>query len=105
MIIFQKRNFKTKGELFLGSERSWVSNSKNQLPFSYHYQEYYEEPSSDLQRKIYRNLPYARRGYVFKTKDLQDYFQTQDWYIPNPSYIPNKELLTAPELEWLELLK
>lgn len=104
-LIFQKKNFKIKGELFLGSERSWVIGRKDQLQFNYHYQEYYDESNSELERKIYRNLPFARRGYVFKTKDLQDFFQTQDWYIPNPNYFPNVELLHPIEKESLECRK
>lgn len=32
------------------------------------------------QRKICRNEIYARHGYVFKTREMQTYFQNQPWY-------------------------
>jgi hypothetical protein len=31
---------------------------------------------------IMRNEPYARRGYIFKRKDLLNYFSKQSWYKP-----------------------
>jgi hypothetical protein len=32
--------------------------------------------------KIMRNEIYARHGYIFKTKDMIDYFYNQPWYTP-----------------------
>lgn len=40
---------------------------------------------SKFELDIMRNEPYARHGYIFKRKDLQDYFQTQEWYKPQAS--------------------
>ncbi|PID23620.1 YARHG domain-containing protein [Sporosarcina sp. P7] len=39
---------------------------------------------SDL--RIARNEIYARHGYIFKSEDLQKYFNSQTWYKPDPSY-------------------
>lgn len=37
-------------------------------------------------KRILRNLPYANRGYVFKDKGLQAYFNKIWWYMPDPSW-------------------
>ena len=36
--------------------------------------------------RILRNEIYARRGRVFKDRELQKYFETTDWYQPNPDF-------------------
>lgn len=41
---------------------------------------------SKKELRIARNEIYARYGYIFESKDLQNYFKSQSWYIPNPSY-------------------
>jgi hypothetical protein len=38
------------------------------------------------QLRIARNSIYAFHGYIFKTKQLQDYFSSQYWYEPNPNF-------------------
>ena len=45
------------------------------------------ETETAVLRRIFRNLPYAHRGYVFKDKDLQKFFESRWWYMPNP-YLP-----------------
>lgn len=57
------------------------------------------------QRRILRNLPFAYRGYIFKTKALQDYFESTDWYLPNPAYKGNMEGFTEEEKKWVEFWK
>lgn len=47
--------------------------------------------SASMKRRIMRNLPYAVRGYKFKDKRLQKYFNSQWWYFPNPKYNPAKD--------------
>jgi hypothetical protein len=36
--------------------------------------------------RILRNEIYARRGRVFKDKELQKYFESTEWYKPNPDF-------------------
>ncbi|MFN2502543.1 MAG: YARHG domain-containing protein [Pyrinomonadaceae bacterium] len=36
--------------------------------------------------RLLRNEIYARRGRIFKDKDLQKYFESQAWYKPNPDF-------------------
>ena len=57
------------------------------------------------EKRIIRNLPFARRGYIFKDKTLQDVFKTEDWYQPNPSYVPEVEALTEEEKQLIKTFK
>lgn len=106
-IIFKKMNFKPEGELFLyalnyfGSyDSEYMPFSTNQLPLIFE-----DDDVTPAQSRRLRNLPFARRGYVFKSEDLQKYFENMDWYIPNPNYLPIVENLTESEIEWLEKWK
>ncbi|ARK25385.1 hypothetical protein SporoP37_12440 [Sporosarcina sp. P37] len=36
--------------------------------------------------RLARNEIFARHGYMFKSKDLQNYFGSQSWYEPNPDF-------------------
>lgn len=54
--------------------------------------EYFNQIRIDttLAKKIYRNLPFARRGYIFKDKLLSDFYKKHtSWYEPNPKYNGN----------------
>lgn len=54
------------------------------------------------QRQIMRNLPFAYRGFVFKTKKLQNYFNSTKWYVANPNYKVDMDELSEDEREWVE---
>ena len=56
-------------------------------------------------KRILKNLPFAYRGYIFKTKALQDYFESTDWYLPNPAYKGDMEGFTEEERKWVEFWK
>ena len=108
-LIFQKKNFKIYGDLFLYAQ-IYPNPSKgivnlDYIPFSY-YQEYrINEPQNEFQRKVLKNLPFARRGYIFQNQDLNDFYRKLEWYIPNPNYEPNLEILTENENKWIEKWK
>lgn len=55
----------------------------------------------DLSRadlRLYRNLVFAGYGYVFQSKDLQEYFGSTDWYRPDPEVNGRiDELLTGKD--------
>ena len=55
-----------------------------------------------VDRRIIRNLPFAHRGYVFKSKDLQKYFSQFWWYIPDASYQPSTDDFTPRERKLIE---
>ena len=54
---------------------------------------------------VLKNLPFARRGYIFQNQDLNDFYRKLEWYIPNPNYEPNVEILTENEKKWIEKWK
>lgn len=72
------------------------------------FQEWLDEKKSDgllqasaLHKKILRNLPFAKRGYIFKTKALQQFYESTDWYLPNPAYKAEPEKLPQAEQIWI----
>lgn len=58
-------------------------------------------PNDEVSKKILRNLPFAYKGYVFTNPILQQYFEQQTWYNPNPNYKPEIEDLTVSEQKWV----
>ncbi|MBL0152397.1 MAG: YARHG domain-containing protein [Chitinophagaceae bacterium] len=110
-IIYQQKNFKPKGELFIYTvnyipEGDTFNAAEHTLPFSYEIQDRISPPADDFSKKILKNLPFARRGYVFTNKELQQYFEKKaDWYIPNPNYVPEVEIIHEKEKSWIEKWK
>ncbi|RYD99718.1 MAG: YARHG domain-containing protein [Sphingobacteriales bacterium] len=112
-ITFHQKNFRPRGELFVyswrflpGSDHFDYNNSS--LPFSIYQQTTIPEPSAaaPINRKILRNLPFARRGYIFKDKELQDYFtHMTDWYMPDPGYQAEIQKLEEAEKKWFNKWK
>ena len=54
------------------------------------------------EKRIMKNLPFAYRGHVFKDKGLKAFFESTDWYIPNPDYIDDMGQMSKEEREWIE---
>jgi len=104
-LIFQKKNFRAVGELFLYNVNYFATAISEYIPFALYFQDNIPEPSSDLEKRILKNLPFARRGYVFKSTELQSYFEKLDWYLSNPNYDGDVERLTANEKAWIERWK
>lgn len=101
--IFQKRNFKPDGELeiFAGKDFS-IGQGSQYLAFAIHpFLERAVDTQDDFLRKVYRNIPFARRGYIFQSADLQAYFSKMDWYMPDPNYQPDMEMLDEREKNWI----
>lgn len=120
MIVFTKKNFKPKEELHIQSFSNYYyrgpeeidkagepqypekfDSKKHQLPFSIDLQEGILPPADDLSKKILHNLPFARRGYLFKSPELAAYYEKQRWYKPDPAYTPAAGELTKEEQDWL----
>jgi hypothetical protein len=53
--------------------------------------------------RVLRNEIYARRGRIFKDKELQKYFSEQAWYKPNPDF--KDEMLTEKEYKNLSIIR
>ena len=54
--------------------------------------------------RIMRNWIYARHGYIFRRKELQNYFAQFDWYHPQYSEIPYHKL-SSIEQKNIEFIK
>ena len=118
-LTFHKMNFKPEGELFLFQENAWWSVYNDEGPISsasivsaakefyYDWSFILEEEvqSTPADARILRNLPFAHHGYVFKSKDLQKYFESTNWYIPNPDYVADMTALTEKEQQWVNYWK
>lgn len=53
--------------------------------------------------QLFRNLIFARNGYVFKSKDLQDYFNSCTWY--NPKHQFNENDMRKDEKDFISLMQ
>lgn len=109
ILVFEKKNFVPKGELSVEEESSYCreAGSNQKFIFSLGKNRELGDPTEKTpeEKRIIRNLPFARRGYIFKDKTLQDIFKTEDWYQPNPSYVPEVEALTEEEKQLIETFK
>ena len=113
-IIFKKTNFKPTGELFVYSPRLLIGDVELDetfaMPYSVEHQDMllYNDTRNRNEkfRRILTNLPYARRGLVFKDPFLKDYFEKNvDWYIPDPDLLENKIYLSPKEKLFLKDIK
>jgi YARHG domain len=117
MLSFQKKNFKPMDEFHMHAYNSYffgVTDEANKhtgfdskldaLPFSIKDQDQIGNPANDLSKTILKNLPYARRGYIFKNPELKAFYSRQSWYLRDPAYIPEQNQLTEKEKIWLSQL-
>ena len=111
-IEFKKKNFKPEGELYIYRSLSFLCTEASDVINSVLYGGYHEldigseygfgdGTISAEQARILKNLPFAYRGYVFQSNDLQEVFNKAPWYIPTPSYVPNTSSLTEGERRWV----
>ncbi|WNJ19041.1 YARHG domain-containing protein [Pontibacter sp. G13] len=110
---FKMKNFSPEGELkvyllrnfeFVSGEVAFDFNAF-ELPYNWVNFQYLLHTKDDDSYKILRNLPYARRGYIFKTPVIQQYYERMEWYVPNPDYEAKLDDLEESELKWLKALK
>jgi hypothetical protein len=116
ILVFKKMNFRPAGELSLSAPSSYYYYSKSldkhegdgpfkfdyrldELPFSVDADFNPGNAEGELSKKIVRNLPFARRGYIFKSPEIQAYYAKQPWYMPDPAYVPVQGALTKKEQE------
>lgn len=118
--MFQKKNFKPEDELEIYSPLIFryedLMGYFNGVPFldlgvelsilkdeeeitQYGIKDLSEIKSNEA--KILKNLPFAYRGYVFKSKELQEFYNKTDWYIPDPAYINDLGTLSEDEKKWV----
>lgn len=111
---FQKSNFKPDNELYLYGNRGWFATEwlhpNDTFDYKIHNLPFCIESDNLLARdefslKVLKNLPFARRGYIFKNPELQKWFEKQVWYMPDPGYHADLDLLSESEKAWLQLLR
>ena len=61
-----------------------------------------QEEYSREDLRLLRNTVYAQYGYVFKSKDLQDYFSQFEWYMPDPNLAMRQIILTDKERKFID---
>ena len=110
ILTFERKNFAPKNELYVTEMRPWGCQEKEsgqKFLFSLGKNQELGDPNEKTpeEKRLIRNLPFARRGYIFKDKTLQDAFKTEDWYQPNPSYTPEVEALTEEEKQLIYTFK
>ena len=118
VLVFQKLNFKPQSELNLYSFNNYhhlytsgqhddgeypdhFDYKRDYLPFSIEDQRNINDPADDFSRQVLKNLPFARRGNVFKSPQLQTYFEHQPWYMKDENYKPVLSELTPKEQAWV----
>ncbi len=109
-IMYKQLRFKPKEELRIRAKRPVMYLTS---PFNYKETPYLSlmliddgdvdiETRDETSKKILRNLPFARKGYIFSNPDLKKYYAEQPWYTPNPAYKSSLESLTKEEKEWVK---
>jgi len=116
-VTFHKMNFHPEGELEIFKVNSamilmWGDKSSKDVKEAvkqqystwmlWAFEEENEFTLTKDDKRILRNLPFAYRGFVFKTPSLQQFFESTNWYIPNPKYVDRIEELSESEREWIE---
>ena len=116
-----KKNFHPEGELSIASDSFYVyglgydnddPEHQNALLGTLKSQYYHIHTDDALteglssftaeQKRIMKNIPFAYRGYVFEDKGLQRYFNSTNWYLPNPDYKADMTTMSKKEKEWIQ---
>lgn len=103
-VEWHKMNFDPSDDIdILSSDTYSFFNEDNKLGSFYdrsdRYIPRYSNEYTKEEKRILRNLPYANRGYVFKDKGLQKYFNEIWWYMPDPSWKQDTSDFTNKEWE------
>jgi len=108
-LTYHQKNFHPKGELYLGKLMDYslmqiesFNAQEHRLPFDFRDLMHLHKAKDEKSYKILRNLPYARRGYIFKTAYIQEYYEQQPWYEANAAYEAKQTDLLLEEKEWLD---
>jgi len=108
VLVYQKKDFVPTENLiiwawrYLQYEDFFDYSDSVSLPFPIVNQYRIAPPLDVNSQRILLHLPYARRGCVFEDSIVQAYYNSQDWYKPNPQAIMAFDVLTLEEQLWLE---
>lgn len=119
-ITYKKKNFHPDGELSISKRLSmyYMFYSEDEgvdgqsivdlMKFQYYNVniDYFEETNisgfTSQQKRIMKNLPFAYRGHVFKDKGLRQFFESTNWYIPDPDYVDDMSVMSPNEKKWIQ---
>ena len=117
---FHKTEFHPEGELVVYKPLQWVfwvscGDPKScELILEAMREQYYDFESTMFdyrefakgmnpnQKRIMRNMPFAYQGHVFNDKELRKYFESAQWYIPDPNYKDDMSKMSQKEKEWIQ---
>ncbi|WP_029906490.1 YARHG domain-containing protein [Prevotella sp. 10(H)] len=108
-IIYKAENFRPKAELAI---RSFRAIAFTPTPFNYEEtpyisytliesEDYSISTTDETSKKILKNLPFARRGYIFSSPELKEYYSGQIWYKPDSNYKAVLSELPKEEQDWV----
>jgi hypothetical protein len=78
------------------ADEEYRNSTPSIMPDNYGYEEFAAR-ITPAELRIMRNTVYAMYGYVFNNPELQEYFNNQYWYFPNPEI--NNENITFSEID------
>ena len=100
-VEWHKKNFRPTDEMQVTSVDASIAFDENYPVGSFYDRSNLYNPNfvydRTVDKRILRNLPYANRGYVFKDKTLQAYFDKIWWYMPDPTWQTSAADFTASE--------
>jgi hypothetical protein len=106
LLVFRQLDFEPNGELevisysMLSGDGSF--NYKiDWLKYPIDLMVFFNNPIDEESKRILKNLPFARRGYIFRTEYIQKYFESLPWYMPNSEYKPKIDGLKPIEQDWV----
>ncbi len=80
------------------------TEQKTDTPFTFLNDEVLKTKSKE-ELKLLRNEVYARKGYIFKSNDLNKYFKSKPWYAPDPNKNINSLTFTSQEKDYVNKIK
>lgn len=107
MMTFHKDNFRPMKELNICRFRPTSPGGYEDMEYGY-----LSDIEMDLgtllgctkeELRMMRNAIFAHHGFVFKSADLKEHFEKEDWYKPNPSF--SEKEFNKIEKKNLELIK
>jgi hypothetical protein len=116
-ITFHKKNFHPEGELeiykldptmmlmWMDKDNSEVMNAVKRQYAKWGVWIFEDEGGFNLtkeEKRIMKNIPFAYRGHVFKDQGLKKFFESTDWYLPDPDYVDDMGKMSKEEREWIE---
>ena len=114
-ISFHKKNFHPEGEIAINKfdpamTLMWGDkNSKEVMDVvklqyarwrTFVFEEGYTLTKEE--KRILKNIPFAYRGHVFKDQGLKKFFESTNWYVPDPEYKDDMGTMTQEDREWIE---